>query len=71
MSLVCITGVGLVSSLGVGREAHLPLRARVLDEKTFAPWPVHPMPALGMDTAIPRKEFRQMEDLQRLGTYTA
>ena len=71
MSLVFITGVGLVSSLGVGREAHLPLRPRVLDESSFAPWPVHPLPALGMETAIPRKEFRQMEDLQRLGTYTA
>lgn len=71
MNTVCITGVGLVSSLGEGRAAHLPLGARVLDEAAFAPWPVHPMPALAMGTAIPRKEMRQMENFQRLGTYTA
>lgn len=71
MNSVVITGVGLVTSLGVGREAHLPLGPRVLDEASFAPWPVHPMPALAMGAAIPRKEWRQMENLQRLGTYTA
>ena len=71
MKAVCITGVGLVTSLGVGREAHLPLRPRVLDEASFAPWPIHPLPALAMDAAIPRREYRQMETLQRLGTYAA
>jgi 3-oxoacyl-[acyl-carrier-protein] synthase II len=71
LKTVCITGVGLVSSLGVGRDAHLPLGERVLDTASFAPWPVHPMPALDMATAIPRKEMRQMENFQRLGTYTA
>ena len=71
MKSVCITGVGLVSSLGEGRAAHLPLGTRVLDEVSFAPWPVHPVPALPMDQAIPRKEYRQMETFQRLGTYTA
>jgi len=71
MNPVCITGVGLVSSLGVGPAAHLPLGPRVLDEAAFAPWPVHPMPALDLAAAIPRKEFRQMENFQRLGTYAA
>ncbi len=71
MNTVVITGVGLVTSLGVGREAHLSLGPRVLDEVAFAPWPVHPMPALSMDAAIPRKEYRQMENFQRLGTYAA
>lgn len=71
MNTVCITGVGLVSSLGVGRASHMPLGARVLDEAGFAPWAVHPLPALDMAATIPRKEFRQMETFQRLGTYTA
>lgn len=71
MNPVCITGVGLVTSLGEGRAAHLPLGARVLDETSYAPWPIHPLPALPMDAAIPRREYRQMETLQRLGTYTA
>ena len=71
MTTVCITGIGLVSSLGEGRAAHLPLGARVLDEAGFAPFPIHPLPELDMAASIPRREYRQMENFQRLGTYTA
>lgn len=67
MNDVCITGVGLVTSLGEG----LPAGARVLDETSFAPWPVHPLPALPMEASMARREWRQMETFQRLGTYAA
>ncbi|MBY0337280.1 MAG: beta-ketoacyl-ACP synthase [Acetobacteraceae bacterium] len=72
--LVAITGIGLVSSHGEGREAHLGLlagAAPVLDEARFAPHAVHPLPPLAMEAAIPRREWRQMETWQRLGTYAA
>jgi 3-oxoacyl-[acyl-carrier-protein] synthase II len=68
---VCITGVGLISSLGVGREAHLPLGPGLRDAENFAPFSIHRLPALGMETVIPRREYRQMENFQRLGTYAA
>ena len=75
---VWITGVGLVSCLGEGAEPHLavlrePLaRPPVVDGESFAPFPVHPMPALELDRQIPKKgDQRQMEPWQRLGTYAA
>ncbi len=72
MNRVCITGVGLVSSLGVGRPAHLPPGPARRDDVAFAPFPIHLLPAaLGMESVIPRREYRQMENFQRLGTYAA
>jgi 3-oxoacyl-[acyl-carrier-protein] synthase II len=74
---VWITGIGLVSSLGEGAEAHwaalnAPDAKPVLDETSFAPFPVHPLPALDLDRQIPKKgDQRQMELWQRLGTYAA
>jgi 3-oxoacyl-[acyl-carrier-protein] synthase II len=76
---VWITGVGLVSCLGEGAEAHLSAleapegsRPPVVDEEGFAPFPVHPMPALELDRQIPKRgDQRQMEPWQRLGTYAA
>jgi len=75
---VWITGIGLVSSLGEGTGPHLAaLRAPegmrpVVDEAGFAPFPVHPMPALELDRQIPKRgDQRQMEPWQRLGTYAA
>ena len=45
---VWITGIGLVSSLGEGLEAHWQALTAdnpkpVVDEKTFAPYPIHPL----------------------------
>ncbi len=73
---IWITGIGLVTSLGEGRAAHWAAlggpAAPVLDTDSFAPFPVHPLPALNLDAQIPRKgDQRQMEPWQRLGTYAA
>ena len=69
---VAITGLGLVSCLGEGREVHAAWpNAPVLDEAGFAPFPIHPLPPLKLEEHIPRREFRQMEGWQRLGTYAA
>ena len=73
-----ITGVGLVSCLGEGIEAHWSALNRdggfvpVVDATTFAPWPVHPMTSLDLDKQIPKRgDQRQMEAWQRIGTYAA
>ncbi|WP_159348071.1 beta-ketoacyl-ACP synthase [Roseomonas harenae] len=73
---VVISGIGLVSALGEGPDAHwetLSVGAKpVVDEASYAPWTVHPLPALSLDTQIPKKgDQRQMEPWQRLGTYAA
>ena len=73
---VVITGIGLVSSLGEGPEAHWEALTQgakpVVDATSFAPFPVHPLPALSLDAQIPKKgDQRQMEPWQRLGTYAA
>jgi 3-oxoacyl-[acyl-carrier-protein] synthase II len=73
-----ITGIGLVSCLGEGIEAHWAALNRdggfqpVLDTTSFAPWPVHPMTPLELDRQIPKRgDQRQMEPWQRIGTYAA
>ncbi|HYZ33990.1 MAG TPA: beta-ketoacyl-ACP synthase, partial [Crenalkalicoccus sp.] len=77
MQPVWITGLGLVSSLGEGAAPHAaaladPTARPVLDEASFAPFPIHPMPLLDLDRQIPKKgDQRQMEPWQRLGTYAA
>jgi 3-oxoacyl-[acyl-carrier-protein] synthase II len=75
---VWITGIGLISSLGEGLDAHWQAMAvdRVHPAKAeterFAPFPVLPMVPLELDRQIPRKaDQRQMETWQRLGTYAA
>jgi len=70
-----ITGIGIVSSLGEGLDAHwhaLQNGKVNADEKTFAPYIVHPLAPLNFDQQIPKKgDQRQMEAWQRIGTYTA
>ena len=73
-----ITGIGLVSCLGDGADAHWAALTRaggfqpVVDATSFAPWPVHPMTALELDKQIPKRgDQRQMEAWQRIGTYAA
>lgn len=72
---VVVTGIGLASSLGEGAEPHLAALAGgagVVDTASFAPYPVHPLAPLALDTQIPKKsDQRQMEPWQRLGVYSA
>jgi 3-oxoacyl-[acyl-carrier-protein] synthase II len=72
---VWITGIGIVSSLGEGLDAHwdaLNSRRINVDEKRFAPYIVHPLAPVSFDAQIPKKgDQRQMEAWQRIGTYAA
>jgi 3-oxoacyl-[acyl-carrier-protein] synthase II len=72
---VWITGIGLATSLGEGLDANwdaLNARRINVDEKTFAPYVVHPWAQVNLDTQIPKKgDQRQMEAWQRIGTYAA
>jgi 3-oxoacyl-[acyl-carrier-protein] synthase II len=70
-----ITGIGIVSCLGEGAEAHwqaLTDRRGNVDAGTFAPHLVHPLAPINLDLQIPKKgDQRQMEAWQRIGTYAA
>ncbi|WP_207536897.1 beta-ketoacyl synthase N-terminal-like domain-containing protein [Sabulicella rubraurantiaca] len=70
---VHVLGLGVASSLGDGAEAHRGWQdlTPVMDEARFAPHPVHPLAPLPFDKTIPRRESRQMENWQRLGTHAA
>lgn len=73
---VWITGIGLVSSLGEGLDAHWDAlnagEPPVTDAETFAPYVVHPLVKVNYDQQIPKKgDQRQMEAWQRIGTYAA
>ncbi|MBN7760153.1 beta-ketoacyl-ACP synthase [Nitratireductor aquibiodomus] len=74
---VVITGMGIVSSLGEGADAHWQALtagtpAPVLDKERFAPYTIHPLPEIDWGQQIPRRgDQRQMETWQRLGTYAA
>ncbi|PTE09169.1 beta-ketoacyl-ACP synthase [Mesorhizobium helmanticense] len=74
---VVITGIGLVSSQGEGPDAHWqkltqPGLEPVLDASRFAPYTVHPLPAIDWNLQIAKRgDQRQMETWQRLGTYAA
>jgi 3-oxoacyl-[acyl-carrier-protein] synthase II len=70
-----ITGIGIVSCLGEGLDAHwqkLSAGETVTDDSKFAPYVVHPICAIDFDKQIPKKgDQRQMEPWQRIGTYAA
>ena len=70
-----ITGIGIISSLGEGPDAHwqgLQAGKPVIDTTTFPPCIVHPLAAVDFDKQIPKKgDQRQMEAWQRIGTYAA
>ena len=74
---VVITGVGIVTCLGVGKDAHIAaLTASAapispVETEKFAPYPVHPLPEIDWSQQIARKDQRQMENWQRLGVFTA
>lgn len=71
-----ITGIGLVTSLGEGKDANWQAlssgAAPVIDQAATPPYPVHPMVAIDFDKQIPKKgDQRQMEPWQRIGVYAA
>jgi len=70
-----ITGIGIVSTLGEGPQAHWQKLMEAhpsADTATFAPFIVHPLAAINFDAQIPKKgDQRQMEPWQRIGTYAA
>ncbi len=74
---VCITGIGFVSCYGEGAEHHWNVLgnknapAPIIDQDTVPPYGVHPLPEMDWALQIPRKDQRQMENWQRLGTYAA
>jgi 3-oxoacyl-[acyl-carrier-protein] synthase II len=75
---VWITGIGLLSSLGEGVEAHWQAfagdgqPAPVVDHAAYAPYPVHPLGEVEFSKQITKKgDLRQMEPWQRIGTYAA
>jgi 3-oxoacyl-[acyl-carrier-protein] synthase II len=73
---VVITGAGLVSSIGVGADAHVAALniARpqaVYDAGRHAPLIVHAAPDMDFSIQIPKREQRQMELWQKLGVYCA
>lgn len=70
-----ITGIGILSCLGEGPEAHWQKLSEAkpsADTATFAPFVVHPLAPLNLDLQIPKKgDQRQMEAWQRIGVYAA
>jgi 3-oxoacyl-[acyl-carrier-protein] synthase II len=71
-----ITGIGLVSCLGEGLDAHWEALGRggpfPVQTEGFAPYAVHPIVKLDFDRQIPKRgDQRQMEAWQRIGTYAA
>jgi 3-oxoacyl-[acyl-carrier-protein] synthase II len=70
-----ITGIGIVSCLGEGLDAHwqaLNAAPPPADATAFAPYVVHRVVPLELDKQIPKKgDQRQMEPWQRIGTYAA
>jgi 3-oxoacyl-[acyl-carrier-protein] synthase II len=70
-----ITGIGMVSCLGAGLDAHWQALSNftpVLDNASFSPFAVHPLAPLDLDKQIPKRgDQRQMEPWQRTGVFAA
>jgi 3-oxoacyl-[acyl-carrier-protein] synthase II len=75
---VVITGVGIVTCHGTGKDAHLALLSAktapepVLETEKFAPYVVHKLPEIDWSQQIAKRgDQRQMENWQRLGVFAA
>jgi 3-oxoacyl-[acyl-carrier-protein] synthase II len=70
-----ITGVGILSSLGEGPDAHwqaLEAGKVHIETTAHAPYIIHPLAPVNFDLQIPKKgDQRLMEPWQRIGTYAA
>ncbi len=72
---IWITGIGIVSALGEGADAHwqgLGAGRITADTSYCPPYAIHRIAPLDYDKQIPKKgDQRQMEAWQRIGTYAA
>ncbi|MCJ8239005.1 beta-ketoacyl-ACP synthase [Peteryoungia algae] len=75
---VVITGVGIVTCHGTGKEAHIALLSQktapepVLEAEKFKPYVVHKLPEMDWSQQIAKRgDQRQMENWQRLGVFAA
>ena len=75
---VVITGVGIVTCQGVGKDAHIALLTAdnapktIVETEKFKPYPVHPLPEIDWSQQIPKRgDQRQMENWQRIGVFAA
>jgi 3-oxoacyl-[acyl-carrier-protein] synthase II len=75
---VVITGIGIVTCQGVGKEPHIALLTAGVSPKTvietekFKPYPVHPLPEIDWSQQIAKRgDQRQMENWQRIGVFAA
>ncbi len=72
---VWITGIGLLSSLGEGPDAHWQGmnagKPQNIESEKFAPYPVHALGEVEWANQISRRDMRQMEPWQQIGTYAA
>jgi len=72
---VWITGVGIMSAAGEGMEAHLnALKAAKplgVDDQEHAPFLIHKLAEPEWANQISRRDMRQMERWQQIGTYAA
>jgi len=75
---VVITGIGIVTCQGVGKEPHVALLSASaagepkVETERFAPYPIHPMPEIDWSAQIAKRgDQRQMENWQRLGVFSA
>jgi len=75
---VVITGIGIVTCQGVGKDAHVALLTSdkvpptIVETEKFKPYPVHPLPEIDWSQQIPKRgDQRQMENWQRIGVFTA
>ena len=72
---VWITGIGIVSSIGEGPQAHWQaltgIPAPNLDTTTYPPYTIHPLIDPDWSTQIGRRDMRQMDQWQRIGVYSS
>jgi 3-oxoacyl-[acyl-carrier-protein] synthase II len=75
---VVISGVGIVTCQGVGKDAHVALLTAgaspttIVEMEKFKPYPVHPLPVIDWSQQITKRgDQRQMENWQRIGVFTA
>ncbi|MEL6966202.1 MAG: beta-ketoacyl-ACP synthase, partial [Pseudomonadota bacterium] len=72
---VWITGIGIISAAGEGHNAHIKVlsegKPSGVDDSTHAPFVVHALAEPDWSSQISRRDMRQMERWQQIGTYAA